>query len=75
MRSSAIDADTVGRSLDEALTFRPRPRYLTPEQLDRINPLPNGRKRSDAATSPAAHVDPAPDADASSATEATAAAS
>ena len=73
MRSSAIDADTVGRSLDEALTFRPRPRYLTPEQLDRINPLPNGRKRSDAATSPAAHVDPAPDADASTATEATAA--
>jgi hypothetical protein len=24
----------------------PGPRYLTPEQLDRVNPLPNGRKRA-----------------------------
>lgn len=26
----------------------PKPSYLSPEQLDRINPLPNGRKRTDA---------------------------
>jgi hypothetical protein len=26
-----------------------RPRYLPPDVLDRINPLPNGRKRADAA--------------------------
>jgi hypothetical protein len=29
---------------------RPMPRYLTPAQLDAVNPLPNGRKRTDAAT-------------------------
>lgn len=26
----------------------PKPSYLSPAQLDRINPLPNGRKRTDA---------------------------
>jgi hypothetical protein len=45
MRSTAILSDTVGRSLDVPLP-RPGPRYLTPEQLDRINPLPNGLKRA-----------------------------
>ena len=41
----------------------PRPYHLTPEQLDRINPLPGGRKRTDAATLSAASLDPdaAPD--------------
>lgn len=46
LRASRTDLDTVGRSLDDAREFRPRPAYLTPEQLDRINPLPNGRKRA-----------------------------
>ena len=45
MRSTAIAKDTVGRPLDEPPP-PPRPRYLTPEQLDRINPLPNGFKRA-----------------------------
>jgi hypothetical protein len=36
-----------GDSSGSALS--PRPRYLTPAQLDRINPLPNGRKRDGAA--------------------------
>lgn len=40
----------------------PRPRYLSPEELDRLNPLPNGRKRTDAATHTAAPVDPHADA-------------
>jgi hypothetical protein len=31
-----------------------QPRHLTPEQLDRINPLPNGRKRTDATAHDAA---------------------
>jgi hypothetical protein len=57
MRSTAILADTVGRSFDVPLP-RPGPRHLTPEQLDRINPLPNGRKRTNDATLSAAPVDP-----------------
>jgi hypothetical protein len=44
LRASAIARDTIGRSLD-AGRLEPRPRYLTPEQLDQHNPLPNGRKR------------------------------
>lgn len=47
LRTSAIDRDTQGRPLDiETGPLAPRPRYLTPEQLDAINPLPNGRKRA-----------------------------
>jgi hypothetical protein len=42
----------------------PGARYLTPEQLDIVNPLPNGRKRTNDATLSAAPVD----ADASSET-------
>jgi hypothetical protein len=45
LRVSAIDKDTVGRPLPTG-PIEPRPRYLTPEQLDRINPLPNGHKRA-----------------------------
>ena len=37
----------------------PGARHLTPEQLDRLNPLPNGRKRTDATQ---ATVSPADDA-------------
>jgi len=73
LRASVAECHDQSQRLDAAIAHRPR--HLTPEQLDRINPLPNGRKRTDVATPPAAHVDPAPDADASSATEATAAAS
>jgi hypothetical protein len=35
-----------------------QPRHLTPAQLDAINPLPNGRKRTDAATAQAAPLSP-----------------
>lgn len=55
LHTSAILKDTTGRSLDEA-PRRPQPRHLPPDVLDRINPLPNGRKRTDAtkaAVSPA----------------------
>jgi hypothetical protein len=45
LRASSIARDTVGRSLDAGRPVEPRPRYLTPEQLDAINPLPNGHKR------------------------------
>jgi hypothetical protein len=31
--------------LGEATPLGPEPRYLTPEQLDIVNPLPDGRKR------------------------------
>jgi hypothetical protein len=37
--------------------FSPGPRYLTPEQLDIINPLPNGRKRVPQADRPAGSTD------------------
>lgn len=41
------------QQLDAVQTPRPRvmPNYLDPEYLDRINPLPHGRKRTDASTS------------------------
>ena len=45
LRSSAIERDTEGRPI-EAGPPPPTPRYLSPEQLDRINPLPNGFKRA-----------------------------
>jgi hypothetical protein len=38
--TAAAQRDALGRGHDDA------PRYLTPEQLDRINPLPNGAKRA-----------------------------
>ena len=38
----------------QASSLRPKPRYLTPEQLDRINPLPNGAKRHATATATSA---------------------
>lgn len=38
----------------QASSLRPKPRYLTPEQLDRINPLPNGAKRHAPATAASA---------------------
>jgi hypothetical protein len=43
---------------------RPTARHLTPAQLDLVNPLPNGRKRTDAATAaaPTAVVDADPEA-------------
>jgi hypothetical protein len=44
------------RSIEEPRP--PRPRHLTPEQLDIVNPLPNGRKRTDDATLSAAPFDP-----------------
>lgn len=65
LRSSRIEIDAQSRRLDD-VAAAPRPRYLTPEQLDRINPLPNGRKRTDAA-SPAAPLVPDAPADASAA--------
>ena len=45
MRSSAIERDTEGRPIDTGPP-PPKPRYLPPDVLDRINPLPNGRKRA-----------------------------
>lgn len=45
LRASAIAKDTVGRPLPSG-PIAPRPLYLTPEQLDAVNPLPNGRKRA-----------------------------
>jgi hypothetical protein len=62
LRSSAAEADAQAHRLDEASAFR-RTAYLPPATLDRINPLPNGRKRTDGETanattsSPAAAVD------------------
>jgi hypothetical protein len=50
--------------------FHGKPRYLTPEQLDIVNPLPTGRKRhapNDAATA----ADPSADAAFASAADAT----
>lgn len=45
MRSTTIMHDTEGRKLeDEPRGLRPR--YLSPVQLDQINPLPDGRKRA-----------------------------
>jgi hypothetical protein len=41
----------------------PGPRHLDPAELDRINPLPNGRKRVDAASAAAAAAAPPVDAD------------
>jgi hypothetical protein len=46
---SRVTAETVAFLRSSAQPIedrRPVPRYLTPEQLDEINPLPNGRKRS-----------------------------
>jgi hypothetical protein len=46
LRSSAVTRDTVGRPIGErAGPPEQKPRYLSPAQLDQINPLPNGRKR------------------------------
>ena len=45
LRMVTLTAATVGRPLDIAPT-RPGPRYLPPDVLDQINPLPNGRKRT-----------------------------
>lgn len=45
LRVSAIDKATQGRPLP-AGPVPPTPRYLPPDTLDRINPLPNGRKRA-----------------------------
>jgi hypothetical protein len=42
LRAAALYRDSRAFDLDPP---RPQPRYLTPEQLDSINPLPNGRKR------------------------------
>jgi hypothetical protein len=39
---------------------RATPRYATPAQLDQINPLPGGRKRDEAAATPAAELRAAP---------------
>jgi hypothetical protein len=44
LRVSAIDKATQGRPLPTG-PVPPTPRYLPPDVLDRINPLPNGRKR------------------------------
>jgi hypothetical protein len=58
-----VTAETVAflRSSAQPVEDRrsPGPRYLTPEQLDRLNPLPNGRKRYADQTT-AAPVDPDP---------------
>ena len=48
LRSSAAEADAQSRRLDAAISHRPRTAYASPALLDRINPLPNGRKRTDA---------------------------
>jgi hypothetical protein len=40
-REEQLDALGVSEPL------RPTPRYMTPEMLDQINPLPNGRKRAE----------------------------
>jgi hypothetical protein len=48
---SRVAAETIAALRSSAQPIedrRPVPRYLTPEQLDEINPLPNGRKRSGA---------------------------
>jgi hypothetical protein len=45
LRASAIAKDTVGRPLPSG-PLPVTPRYLPPDVLDRINPLPNGRKRA-----------------------------
>lgn len=46
LRASALYAEQQSQRLDEAVEWKPRARHLTPEQLDEINPLPNGRKRA-----------------------------
>ena len=48
LRASAADCDDQALHLNVATAHRPRTAYLSPAQLDRINPLPNGRKRTDA---------------------------
>jgi hypothetical protein len=57
-----VVAETVAflRSDAQPIEDRPRPgpRYLTPQQLDALNPLPNGRKRYVPANDAAAPVDP-----------------
>lgn len=57
-----VVAETVAflRSDAQPIEDRPRPgpRYLTPQQLDALNPLPNGRKRYVPANDTAAPVDP-----------------
>lgn len=61
LHASPLYAEQQPQRLDdEATTTFIRPRYLTPDQLDQVNPLPNGRKRSHAAASPAATLDPDP---------------
>ncbi len=57
LRASAASCDDQALHLDVATAHRPRTAYLTPAQLDQINPLPNGRKRTDATTTaPAARL-------------------
>lgn len=63
LRLPPLYAEQSTRRLDvDDDAFRVRPRYLDPELLDQINPLPNGRKRTDAANQatahPAASLDP-----------------
>ena len=45
LRRAAIETELAANKLEAASAFK-RERYLTPEQLDRINPLPNGAKRA-----------------------------
>ena len=50
--------------IEDWRTHRPQPRYLTPEQLDRINPLPNGVKRHATTAQPRAATEAATPSDA-----------
>lgn len=45
LRAAALYAEASSAKLEVAVEWD-RARHLTPEQLDRLNPLPNGRKRA-----------------------------
>lgn len=45
LRAAALYADAQAERLDTATNW-PRARHLTPEQLDQLNPLPEGKKRT-----------------------------
>lgn len=45
MRAAALYAEASSEKIEVAVEWN-RARHLTPEQLDEINPLPNGRKRA-----------------------------
>jgi hypothetical protein len=61
LRAPPLYAEQQSGGLDDEDDLRARPRYLDPALLDQINPLPNGRKRTDAnqaTAAPAASLDP-----------------